>query len=98
VLLAGRFGFRILVEAREFSLLFKNFQIVSGQFPSQWAPGFFPWVERPGCEFDHSLPSSIDVKNEWRYMPVPPICMCGVEGEIFAFFTFTGNKSPILII
>jgi len=41
VLRAGRFGVRILVEARDFSVLFKNFQIGSGQYPSQWAPVFF---------------------------------------------------------
>jgi hypothetical protein len=28
-------------------------------------------VKRPGCEADHSPPSSAEVKNAWSYLPTP---------------------------
>jgi hypothetical protein len=28
-------------------------------------------VKRPGCEADHSLPSSAEVKNAWSYTSTP---------------------------
>ena len=31
----------------------------------------FPAVKSPGCEADHSLPSSMKVKNEWSYNSTP---------------------------
>jgi len=33
---------------------------------------FFPGVKRPECEFNHSLPSSAEVKNVYRYASTPP--------------------------
>ena len=33
----------------------------------------------------HSLPSSVEVKNEWRYTSSPP-CLRGVEGNILPFY------------
>jgi len=41
---------------------------------NQWVPGpFFPGVEWPELEDDHSPPSSVDVKNAWGYTGTPPI-------------------------
>jgi hypothetical protein len=40
--------------------------------PIQWVPGAVsPRVKRPGDETDHSLPSSAEVKNAWRYASIP---------------------------
>jgi hypothetical protein len=38
------------------------------QPPSQWVLGAKP----PGCEADHSSPSSAEVKNAWSYTSIPP--------------------------
>jgi hypothetical protein len=55
--------------------------------------GSLPLVKRPGREFDHSPPSSVEVKNEWSYTSTPPICLIYVDRDSFTvalFFTFTG--------
>jgi hypothetical protein len=40
----------------------------STQPPIQWVPGVFSsGVKRPGCEADHSLPASAEVKKMWIY-------------------------------
>jgi hypothetical protein len=45
----------------------------------QWVPGVLaPRVKRPGCEADHSHPSSVEVKNAWIYISTPPILLHGV--------------------
>ena len=54
------------------------------QPPTQWIPGPFPGVKRPRREADHSLPSSAEVKNQWSYTSVPPICFHDVDRESFA--------------
>jgi hypothetical protein len=42
------------------------------QPPIQWVPGALSlWVKRPGCETDHSPPSSAEVKNAWRHTSTP---------------------------
>jgi len=55
--------------------------------------GFFPWrgegVRPPEHEFDHSLPSSAEVKNEWSYISVSSLRFHGVARENFTFFTFS---------
>lgn len=51
----------------------------------QWVPGFFLGIQRPGHEFDHSLPSNAQVKNEWSYTSIPPPCLHGVDRDIFTF-------------
>ena len=33
----------------------------------QWFPKLFPRVKRPGNEIDHSPPSSVEIKTDWRY-------------------------------
>jgi hypothetical protein len=74
VLWAGRFGVRISVGARGFSLLQKR--------PDQvWVPpsvlfsgyqGSFPIVKWLRHEVNHSPPSNAEVKNEWIYTSTPP--------------------------
>jgi hypothetical protein len=43
--------------------------------------GYFPGVERPRCEVNHSPPSNAEVKNVWSYAYAPSICHHGVEKE-----------------
>jgi hypothetical protein len=43
------------------------------QPPNQWVPdALFPGVKRPGCEADHSFPSSAEVKNAWNCTSTHP--------------------------
>jgi hypothetical protein len=56
-------------------LLFTSSRPVLGptQTPIQWVPGFLsPGVKRPGCEADHSPPTSAVVKKTWIYTSTPP--------------------------
>jgi len=39
----------------------------------------FPLWMWPGCEADHSLPSSPEGKNEWSYNSPPHLCLHGVN-------------------
>jgi len=32
-------------------------------------------VKQPGCEANHSPPSSAEVKNDWSYASNPPTCL-----------------------
>jgi hypothetical protein len=49
------------------------------QPPIQWVPGALSLrVKRPGCEAEHSPPSSAEVKNAWSYTSIPPIRLHGV--------------------
>jgi hypothetical protein len=34
-----------------------------------------PGVKRPGCESDHSPPTSTEVKKIWIYTPTPPYAL-----------------------
>jgi hypothetical protein len=44
----------------------------STQPPIQWVPvAHSPQLERPGCESDHSSPTSAEVKNMWIYTSIP---------------------------
>jgi len=52
--------------------------------------GFFKEVKQPGCEVDHSPPSSAEVKNEWSCTSNPPICLHGMEKEGF-YPSFSDN-------
>jgi hypothetical protein len=43
------------------------------QPPIEWVPGAFSLgVKRQGCEADHSLPASAEVKKMWIYTSTPP--------------------------
>jgi hypothetical protein len=57
--------------------------VLPSQPPIQWVLGFFPGVERPGREVNHSPPSSDDVKNEWSFTYTDLICFRSVDKENF---------------
>jgi hypothetical protein len=38
---------------------------------------FFLWLKRLGCEANHSLPSSAEIKNAWSYTATPAIYLDG---------------------
>jgi hypothetical protein len=43
------------------------------QPPIQWALGALsPGLKRPGCEANHSPPTSAEVKKKWIYTSTPP--------------------------
>ena len=57
-----------------------------------WAPhsivskshrGSFPGIKRPVREVTHSPPSGAGDKTEWRYAPIPPLCLHDVEKKNF---------------
>jgi len=49
------------------------------QPPTQWVPGaLFVEVKLSESEADYSPPSSVKVKNAWRYTSTPPIRLNGV--------------------
>jgi len=54
--------------------------------------GFFSTAVKrgPGREFDHSPPSTANVKNEWSYTSTLAIGLHGIEGDSF---TSTGHKT-----
>jgi hypothetical protein len=43
------------------------------QPPTEWAPGSFPGIQRPGRTVYHSAPSNAEIKNKRRYTWTPPI-------------------------
>jgi len=49
------------------------------QPPVQWVPGALSQgVKRPGRKADHSLPSSTEVMNAWRYISTLPVRFHGM--------------------
>jgi hypothetical protein len=49
------------------------------QPPIQWVPGAVSLgIKRPGCEADHTPPSSAEVKNAWSYTSTLPVRLHGV--------------------
>jgi hypothetical protein len=38
------------------------------------------WV---GHAINHSLPSGAEVKNEWRCTSTPPVCLHGMDKDVF---------------
>jgi len=47
--------------------------------------GSFPGVEWPGRKADLSPSSSAKVTNEWSCTSAPPICLHGVDRDVFTF-------------
>ena len=93
-------GVRILAEARNFSLL-QNVHSVLGptQLPIECVPGYFPGVNRPGHELNHSLPSRVEVKNEWSCISTLRVRLRDVDRHNFGFLSlsnFVNNKAIIL--
>jgi len=66
----------VSVPGREFSLL-QNVQACSGalSFMVIVYCGSLCRVKRPWPEVDHLSPSSAEVKNEWNYTSISPICL-----------------------
>jgi hypothetical protein len=55
------------------------FTIASRQPPIKWVRGALSLgIKQPGREADHSLPSSVEVKNAWSYTSTLPIHLHGV--------------------
>ena len=46
----------------------------------------FSCLKRSLRKVDHSTPSSDEVKNEWRYTSIPPICIYGADKNNVTFF------------
>jgi hypothetical protein len=57
----------------EFVCIFIN----SGQ-KNTASGALIPGRKWPGCEADHSPPSSAEVKNAWSYTSTPSTRLCGV--------------------
>jgi hypothetical protein len=75
--------------SNRFSLL-QNVQIGSGVHPASYSKGTgVPSREQRGLSFNYSPPSSTEVKNEWSYTSIPPICLHGVDREIFTFIVIS---------
>jgi hypothetical protein len=45
----------------------------------------FRKVKQPVRKADHSTPSTAEVKNEWNYIFIPPICLHGLYRDNFTF-------------
>jgi len=52
------------------------------------------WVSNGGCEFDHSPPSSADVKNEYRYTSAPSP---NPPPPLYTFIVWIGT-SPLIYV
>jgi hypothetical protein len=61
--------------------------------PVLWVPSLFPEVKRPESDVDHSLPSSIEVKNAWRCIYTPSERIHVVGSNNFTFCTFPYSYS-----
>jgi hypothetical protein len=60
-------------QGQEFSLLYV-IQTSSGAHPASCPMGagaLSPKVKRPGCEADHSPPTSAEIKKMWIYTATP---------------------------
>jgi len=93
-LCSGKFGARIPVRAGDI-FLFQN------RPDRVWGPpslafnryrGSFPKVEWWKCKVDHLPPTGTEVKNEWSYTSIPPICLQGQEREKFYIFYLWNTK------
>jgi len=73
-------GVRIPAETGNFSLHYRvQPALEPTQPPIRWLPEAPSLgVKRPGCEADHSPPSSAEVKNAWSYTSTFPIRLHGV--------------------
>jgi hypothetical protein len=48
--------------------------------------GSFLVVKTPGCYISHSATPRAKVKNEWSYIPIPPIRLHGVDRQNFLLY------------
>jgi len=85
---AGRSRFRIPAGARNFHFFPKRSGRVWGP-PILLFGGYrssFAGIKRPGREFSHISPYSVQVKNECGCTSAPPIRIIGVDGHGFCTF------------
>ena len=47
----------------------------------QWVLFFFLTADRPDLDGDHSPPFIAEVKNDWSYICVPPVCLNGLDKD-----------------
>ena len=85
---AGRSAVRIPV--REKNSLLQNDQTCAGAQLTIYSvgTGFFLVVKRSDREIKHSLPPSVEVKNQWSYTSAPPVCLHSVDREKLTFTFF----------
>ena len=86
--LAGRFRVRIPPEATFVSPKYPHKLCANPDSHSVGTGFLLRGVKLPGYAGDHSPPSSAEVKNEWSYTPIPPICLQGVDRDNFTFYSF----------
>jgi len=55
--------------------------------PVQCVTVIFPGIKRPGREVNQSPPYSAEVKSEWNYTAIPPVCLLGLDSENLLIFT-----------
>jgi len=78
-LYAGWSGIQIPVEARDFSFCKMSRLALDPTQPLFGVcGGSFPGVKWLGHEGNHSLLSSVEIKNEWSYTFAPPLLVLGV--------------------
>ena len=82
----GRSRVRIPEEARSFPPKRPDRLLRSTQPPMLWVTVIFPGIKRPGHEVNQSPPYSAEVKGEWNYTAIPPVCLLGVDSENFTCF------------
>jgi len=98
---AGRSGFRIPLGARDNSLLQKSrSDIWPTKYPISRVHRYFQGLKRPECHVGQSRPCSSEVKNEWSYTSVPPVCLHDVDRDnltfTFTFFLKPGSMIPMM--
>jgi hypothetical protein len=81
-------------QKKKFSL-FQNVQTGHCSLPSLLLS--FLGIKRPGRDFDHSPPSSAEVKNECICISTPPILVClhSVERETLYLFKYVRCQNPV---
>jgi len=57
------------------------------QLPNQWVLGVVSWSKVTRVlPLNHSLPSGVEVDNEWSSTSIPPICLHGVDMDNLTLF------------
>jgi hypothetical protein len=74
-------GFESQQERRFF--FFKFFRLALGQYSV--VIGVLSRSKHPGRDLDHSVPSGVEVKNEWNYTSTRTIYLHGVKKVSFTF-------------
>ena len=87
VLCAGRSDHRIPGRAQEMFLVHITQTDCGAHLPfCSVGTGFhFRRIRRPGRQVEQVLQSRAEVKNEWTYTSVTPVCFRGMDGGTFTF-------------